>query len=498
MMVVEGTFIGLFVSLVGAFWPSWEASRMSPVQALALNPTLDSGRKSGWGAAAVVAISLVGTLILSTVPPVEGIPWGGYGAALCLLVGGTALGPLLFELFRRKRPHTGDSDRWGLWPSLAADQMIRHVGRTSVTLSAIVVGLSIMVGVSLMIYSFRQTVQLWIDQTMVADIIVAPASWLGDDELGKGLPLRMRSVLQGIPGVRAVDAYRETKAEVNGQGVVLVSRDFTVHARESRYLFTQGNSSGILQRALESKGLILSEVLAERLGVYTGQTCLVDTPKGRRPFVIEGIFYDYSTDGGKVVMDEHLYRSLWPDSLTTVFAVYVQPGMGLPEVRNRIEESLSREASVSTISNRELRTEILQIFDRTFRVTYVLEFIALSVAVLGIVNTLMTAIMERRRELATLRALGASVAQIKTLIYWEAGYLAFWGAVIGLAVGMGLSLILVMVINKQSFGWTIPWTLSPEPLVMACLVAGIAVFLGAWWPARWAGRQVISTDLRYE
>ncbi|MGE3938801.1 MAG: ABC transporter permease [Nitrospirales bacterium] len=498
MMLVEGTAIGLLVSLVGAFGPSWEASRMSPVQALALNPTLDSGREGGFGAAAVVAGSLAGTLFLSTIPSVEGIPWGGYGAALCVLIGGTAIGPLLFNLFRRTQPSSGATERWGLWPSLAADQMTRHVGRTSVTLSAIVVGLSIMVGVGLMIHSFRQTVQLWIDQTMVADIIVAPASWLGEDERGKGFPVRLQSVLEDIPGIRAVDSYRETEAEVNGQEVALVSRNFEVHAEQSQYWFTQGHSSEILHRAIESNGLIVSEVLAQRLGVGPGQTLMMDTPKGRKPFVIQGIFYDYSTDGGKVVMDERLYRSLWSDYLTTVFAVYVERGSSLSEIRNRIEESFSRETSVSTISNRELRTEILQIFDRTFRVTYVLELIALSVAVLGIVNTLMTAIMERRRELATLRALGASRSQIKTLIYWEAGYLVFWGVGIGLAVGMALSLILIKVINKQSFGWTIPWTLSLEPLVMAGLVAGIAVFIGAWWPARWASRQTISTSLRYE
>lgn len=271
-----------------------------------------------------------------------------------------------------------------------------------------------------------------------------------------------------------------------------------MHAEESRYLFTQGDSSEILHRAVEANGLIVSEVLAQRLGVSRGQTVMMDTPNGQKGFPIIGIFYDYSTDGGKVVMDERLYRSLWPDSLTTVFAVYVEHGTSLTDIRDLIEESFSPEATVSTISNRELRIEILDIFDRTFRVTYVLELIALSVAVLGIVNTLMTAIMERRRELATLRALGASISQIKTLIYWEAGYLVFWGVGIGLAVGMALSLILIKVINKQSFGWTIPWTLSFEPLVMACLVAAIAVFIGAWWPARWAGRQVISIDLRYE
>ncbi len=497
-MMMEGTVLGIVVSLVGAMRPSWEAGRMPPVQALALNPTLDASAGHGFVAASVVGVSFSGTFLLSLVPPVEGIPWGGYGAALSLLIGGTAIGPWLCYLLRRKQEGSGFTERWGLWPSLAADQMTRHVGRTSVTLSAIVVGLSIMVGVGLMIHSFRQTVQWWIEQTMVADIIVAPVSWLGEDEEGRGLPVSLRAVLLGIPGVQAVDTYREGKAGVNGRSVALVSRDLDVHARQSRYLFTEGESSEILRRAIESNGVIVSEVLAQRLGVQVGDRLMIETPKGRMGFAIEGIFYDYATDGGKVVMDERRYRSLWPDERATVFAVYLVEGASLPDVRNLVEQAVLPQGSVSTISNRELRTEILDIFDRTFRVTYVLELIALSVAVLGIVNTLMTAIMERRRELSTLRALGASVGQIKTLIYWEAGYLAFWGAGIGLAVGMALSYLLITVINKQSFGWTIPWTVSPEPMVMAFLVAGIAVLAGAWWPARWAGRQVIASGLRYE
>jgi len=90
------------------------------------------------------------------------------------------------------------------------------------------------------------------------------------------------------------------------------------------------------------------------------------------------------------------------------------------------------------------------------------------------------------------------VAQIKTLVYWEAGYLAFWGASIGLAARMSLSFVLITVINKQSFGWTIPWTLSLEPMVIPCLVAGVEVLIGAWWPARWVAREAIASGLRYE
>ncbi|MCA9460919.1 MAG: FtsX-like permease family protein [Nitrospira sp.] len=497
-MIIEGTVLGLLVSVIGACRPAWEASRLPPVQALALNPSIDTSLNGGRAAVGVVAVALFSALLLSLVPPVEGIPWGGYGAALCLLLGGTAIGPLLFDLIRRIQLGAGNSDRWGLWPSLAADQMTRHVGRTSVTLSAIVIGLSIMVGVGLMIQSFRQTVEWWIEQTMVADIIVAPVSWLGGNEPGRGLPLRLRSVLEETPGVGAVDPYRENKVHVNGKNVALVSRDFTVHAGRSRYLFVEGDSAEILYNAVETNGVIVSEVLAQRLDVQVGHLLRIETPKGLRSFKVQGIFYDYATDGGKVVMDERLYRSLWPDDLTTVFAVYVRPGAALPEIRTLFEQSLSADVPVSTVSNRELRAEILEIFDRTFRVTYVLEGIALAVAILGIVNTLMTAMMERRREFSTLRALGASVAQMKTLVYWEAGYLACLGAVVGVAVGIALSFVLITVINKQSFGWTIPWTVSLEPIVIACVVTGIAILIGAWWPARWAGHQVIASGLRYE
>jgi putative ABC transport system permease protein len=128
----------------------------------------------------------------------------------------------------------------------------------------------------------------------------------------------------------------------------------------------------------------------------------------------------------------------------------------------------------------------------------VLELIALSVAVLGIMNTLLTAILERRRELATLRALGASGRQIQGLVVWESCYLAGLGAVVGIAVGMALSVVLIKVINKQSFGWTIQYSFAWETIGMALCVALVSALLGAWAPARWASRQAIAEDLRYE
>jgi putative ABC transport system permease protein len=379
--------------------------------------------------------------------------------------------------------------------------MGRNPRRTSVTMAAIVVGLAILVGVGIMIQSFRQTVELWIGQTLMADIIIAPTSWLGEQDSldqNQGLPRRWVKHILDIPGIEAVDSYVETSVETAGKTVALISRDVRLHSERSQYLFLQGESSEVLSHVVDEHGVIISEVLAKRLGVSVGDPLPLTTPSGTEQFPVKGVFYDYATDGGKVVMDQGLFEEKWGEQDATVFAVYLKEGQALAAVRREIEDTLKNERPIVTISNGELKEEILDIFDRTFRVTYVLELIALSVAVLGIMNTLLTSILERRRELATLRAIGASGRQIQGLIFWESCYLAGLGAVVGIVVGMALSVVLIKVINKQSFGWTIQYTLAWETIGMAVLVAFAAALIGAWAPARWASSQTIAEDLRYE
>jgi putative ABC transport system permease protein len=499
-LLLEAMGMGAGGALLGALRPSWEASTIAPVQALSSSQSQEeeagSNRRSGW----IAVLAFGGSAVLSFMPPVDGIPAGGYAAAFCLLVGGAAAGPVLCRLVYERR-RTWQSGQWGLLSSLAAEQMSRNPGRTSVTMAAIVVGLAIMVGVGIMIQSFRHTVEVWIDQTILADIIVAPVSWLGEREVendNPGLPLALVETVRSIPGVDAVDPYLERVGEMAGQTVSLVARDLGLHAEHSQYLFVKGDSPRILKETIEEKGVIVSEVLAERFGLRVGSLIDLKTPFGNQSFSVKGIFYDYATDGGKVVMDDHLFRQLWEPTGASVFAVYLKAGQSLPVVRSQIERVVEHDLPVVTISNRELKAEILNIFDRTFRVTYVLELIALSVAVLGIINTLMTAISERRRELATLRALGGSRSQIQGLVFWESCYVAGLGAGLGMLVGLALSVLLINVINKQSFGWTVHFTLPWETLGMAVLVAMLAALLGAWGPARWAGRQVIAEDLRYE
>ena len=263
-----------------------------------------------------------------------------------------------------------------------------------------------------------------------------------------------------------------------------------------------GESTSVLMRAAETGGVLLSEVLANRLGLHVGGTVTIMTPRGPQSVPVEGIFYDYATDGGKMVMERTFYRQFWDDDRVTVFALYLAPDADSEQVRQSVVRGLTggREhlTPPTIIRNKELRQEILNIFDRTFVLTYVLEAIAVLVAVLGIVNTLVTAVLERRRELATLQAIGASTNQVERLVLWEAVYLGMIGAVLGVIGGLALAWVLIAVINKQSFGWTIRMTIPIAVLFQAVLLAIAAAWLAGYFPARWAARQTVVDGLREE
>jgi putative ABC transport system permease protein len=510
-MLAHGCAVGTVVSMAGAVGPSLDASRTMPVRALSPGD-YESTQVFRLRSFAWIGTSLLVTAGLLALPgPVAGLPLFGYAATLCLLIGLACLTPLAVRglgacsdlLVGRLLPLVRRGRAAPLF-KLAADQAARSPGRNSVTISAMMVGISIMVGVGTMIGSFRQTVETWIHQTIMADLIVAPNAWLQGEESGmlaKYLPGSWAGHLAAVPGVAAVDPYRESLVELRGRSAMLVSRDLRLHAERSRYWFLSGDSATTLERTVTQNGVIVSEVLARSSGIRTGQIVRLTTPAGEREFGVVGIFYDYATDGGKIVMDRSLYRRLWQDDTATVFAVYLKAGADGKAVRRSLIEAIGRldpDRHPAIISNGELKREILAIFDRTFTVTYALELIAVVIAILGIVNTLIISVVERRRELATLRAVGASATQIEALMLWESAYLGLLGALLGMVGGILLSILLIEVINKQSFGWTIQLRLSAGLLLKAGGLAWLAAVAASYLPARWAAQQPVAEGLRYE
>jgi putative ABC transport system permease protein len=491
--VAKGILLGTVVSMVGALGPSIEAGRTVTVRALAPGDyeAANQLRAGLWGWLSLVLLVLAG--LCSLMGPVGDLPLFGYFATVCLLGALSCIAPMCIKLlgwrhlFRESKTMVvGGSLRL-----IAADQSARHPGRNAVTVSALMVGLSIMIGVVVMVRSFRDTVEFWVDETVMADLIVAPQSWLQGKQSGqasRALPGSWRPTLSSIDGIAAVDTYRDVYVDVAGQPVALVSRDLRLHAQRSRYLMVHGDSSAALRRAAETGGALLSEVLANRLRVREGDKVSITTPAGPVAVSVEGIFYDYATDGGKMVMDRTWYQQQWQDDRVTLFPIYLATGADVEQVRQSIVTHVAGLDGMTlpplVIRNHELRKEILDIFDRSFVLTYVLEAIAVLVAVLGIVNTLVTAVLERRREFAALRAIGASRRQVERLVLWEAAYLGLIGAALGVVGGLLLALLLIHVINKQSFGWTIQMTVPGGVILQAVGLALTSALVAGYWPAR--------------
>ena len=508
--LLGGCFLGMALSVIGALGPCLEASRTAP--ALAIAPGQYETTRHHHGRWTLLAAGVLGLAALLSLPgPLNGIPVFGYAAAFCVLLGCTLLSPLGIHLLSRTALRMPDFDvvhrtfepdfNPGSMTRLAVDQIARSSGRNSVTLSAFLVGIAIVVGVGVMIESFRDTVERWIDQTFLADLVVTPHEGGLKVDPGQNVfrisPEMVRRA-GAVPGVAAVDPYREVRIQVGFTEASLVARDLALHAERSQYLFVDGDSSRRLRQALEEHGVVISEVLAQRLQVNVGDILSLPTGAGQKDFPVAGVFYDYTTDGGKIVLDRSLYERWWGDRTATLLAVYLEPNANDQRVRGDLKQAFGPLLPVSIISNTELRDHILEIFDRTFRLTYGLEIVTVIVGLLGIINTLLTAVVERQREFATFRAIGGSRRQVQGLVVRESLCLGTLGFVLGLLGGILLAGLLISVINKQAFGWTIHMTIPVKTLLEAGLVAVGTGLLAGYLPARWATRGTIADGLRYE
>jgi len=351
--------------------------------------------------------------------------------------------------------------------------------------------------VSIMILSFRQTVVAWMDQIIAADLYLSPAARLTGQR--GGLPSELVEALPGLPGLAAMDRILETRIQIDSTLALLDVSDLEVRERLSRIMYRKGSSSGLLRRSRELGQVSVSEVLANRLGLREGDDLELPTPRGRIRFPIAGVFYDYRTEGGMVLMDRGTFQRFWPEErLYTSVGLYLQPGVDAEQVRSLIRSRLTASQAVFITSNRELRQEILRIFDQTFAITYALQAIAILVAIFGIVNTLVLLVMERERDIGVLKAVGASNGQIQKMTLVEAGLMGLVSFLLGAVTALLLSLLLIFVINRQSFGWTIQVVIPPALFVKTLLLVLACALLAGIIPARAAAGKNVAEVMRLE
>ncbi|MFQ5588929.1 MAG: FtsX-like permease family protein [Nitrospiria bacterium] len=494
-LFAEGILIGVAVSAFSALFPAWQAARLKPREAM---EGIFGPEEGGIGHRRLCVIGgLLGLVsyFLSRLPIAWGFSWNGYLAAALLLIAFSLIVPSVVLLFskgvRGLTQQTAPSWR------LAQGHLEQAIRRNAPTISAFMAALAMMISVVIMIESFRTTVVLWIDQTIQSDIIGFPASYMMSDS-DETLPAALFNGITRMPEVKAVDGYRSKIISFRDEPVELVGRDLAVHAEHSKYLFQKGDPAAVIHEAVAEQKVLISEVLANRFHVKEGDAVTLPTPEGPFSTTIGGVFYDYGTDGGKMVIDRALLRTHWRDHKIDVVAIYLNEDTSPEAVREKLLEQWGNtQGLVFTVQTR-FKAEIMEIFDQTFLITYALEWIAIVVALLGIANTLFVSILERKREIGIFRAVGASRPQVLRVVLVEAFYMGVIGNIVALVCGLFLSLILIFVINKASFGWTLQFHFPPAVILHSFLLAIGTALLAGYFPARKAAETDLREAMAYE
>jgi putative ABC transport system permease protein len=243
-----------------------------------------------------------------------------------------------------------------------------------------------------------------------------------------------------------------------------------------------------LRDGIGQDAVAVSESFALKYAIRTGDRIALELPSGRADFCVIAVYFDYSNDRGVIVMDQKTLARHFGPMAPTSLTIYLSREASPEAVRADILRALGDRFRVFIYTNRALRAEVLRIFDSTFTITYALELIAIFVAVLGIASALLTLILERTRELAILRMVGAERRQVRRMVVAEALVLGGVSQTIGLGVGLLLSLVLIYVINVQSFGWTIQFHLPLEFLLQSTVLVLLAAGMAGLYPARQAAR----------
>jgi putative ABC transport system permease protein len=487
------------VALVSAYVPARQASRLQPREIIAQGPGFFSSPQSRKGSffwAGSVLLILTGVLLF--IPPWQGLPLGGLLATLTLILGFSLwLSPVTHRILSLISPGPASRGKRRKVRPLGYLYFEYALDKMAVSMAALMTAIAMLISVSILINSFRQTVDQWIDQSISGDLLVGPVfpSNQGDSQF---LEPEVIKGIETLSGIKDIYYYRGLPTASEGQPFRLWAGNLAVIKRYSRLAFTAGNPEEIYRQVLTQEAVILSEVLANRLKARSGDSITLLTALGPHSFRIAGIFYDYRTEGGGVWIDRAVFLKWWQDERINGVRLYLKEPGRLSQVRESLLKQFSDRYDLVVISHRELREQILRIFDQTFQVTYALEAIAILVAFLGIIHTSSILILFREKELGILKALGALPGQVRMMILTETGLMGFFSFFWGGWAGTLLSLILILVINKQSFGWTIQLHWSFGVYGQTLILILISSILAGLVPASIALRTKMEQQIREE
>ena len=492
--IVKGSMLGIITTLLTAAPPAWEAASVPPRAALSRSG-LERKTQTAIRIAACLGITLFICGILLLVIPTKSLLISFVGT-FTIVIGAAMLVPMLTKyMMEFISPVIG----WmlGIMGRMATRDVVSSLSRTAVAVMALMVAVSVTIGVSLMVSSFRTTVVTWLNETLQGDIYISAP---GLTATTPSIPIspEVLDSLQKYPKAKQIDLLRSVDVE-SPLGMIRVAATNNPGVAEERiFLSTEFPKEQIWQE-MNAGSVLVSEPLANRLDLpMHGGSIVLNTNLGPREFPISGIYYDYASTQGTILMPLSIYQDMWDDPAITAAAIRLIPGEDVDLEVEALQGELVDQQSLTIRANKSLRDEVLVVFDRTFAITGALQLLATIVAFIGVLSALLSLELERQRELGILRSIGLTVRQLWGLMLLETGLMGGTAGLLSMPTGYLLAIILIYIINKRSFGWTLQMSLNPEPFLEAFLVATIAALIAGIYPAFRIGNMAASQAMRSE
>ena len=494
--------LGVLAALVGGWWPARAAQALPEAQTLKGLGAAPAQGRSHWLALALIAVGAA----LANIPAIGGIPVAAYLSVACLLVGGiTALPWLIALLYDRIAPVFARR----VLPMLAIERARRMRGTAAVAVSGVVASLSLAVALTVMVASFRESVTHWLDVVLPADLYVRATSGGRGSNSGNTSstdtatfsPAFVQALAQ-LPGVARTGTLRTQSLQLDASqpAVALIARSLEGSASQSLPLV--GTALAVPEGQI---GIYVSEPMVELYGAKPGTVFnplsdalgAATSSTTAHSFFVAGVWRDYARQFGAITMDARDYERITGQRDVSDISLWLAPGAAEGAVQAAVRALAVRQGggspdSLEIASVGQIRATSLRIFDRSFAVTYWLQAVAIAIGLFGIAASFSAQVLARRKEFGLLAHLGFTRRQVLAVVAGEGAAWTAIGAVAGLVLGLAVSVVLVKVVNPQSFHWTMDLLVPWARLIALCGAVVVAGTVTAWLAGRAAaGKDVV-------
>jgi putative ABC transport system permease protein len=497
-IAIAGAIAGVLATLFASYLPARATNKVDPAEALrSSRATSNSSFGNPW-------LLTGGGLLLVAASPLLAMPGteqSGYLASLSIMIGAALLAPLGVRGLRRALVGVAEAGL-GIPGRLALDNVERSLGRSASIVIALMLAIAMSMTVGAYAVSFEKSIIQWADDAFASDATVTAGSPLVDKNHVAFAPT-LAEKARSVQGVLAVNPVRNVSSVVAGKNA-------QIQVVDTRLQFSEADKRGKKRKVLDGPDnfahaalydkprVIIAGNLAHFTKLGAGDTLNIDTPSGSKPFEIYAVVVDYSSDQGWLLLDRHWYEQYWQDEPLDMLDVYFEPGADREQVAEVLRQKLGDSGMIFVSLHEALREELRGVARALFAYAQAPELITLIVAIMGVIGTMLAAVIDRIREIGMLRAIGATQGQVTTSLVVESAFLGFTAAFCGIVAGVPQGYVFMRVIGESSNGWHLPYSFPLETALRVSSIVVVAAALSGLLPGRRAAAMDVKEALAYE